>query len=207
LKKILRLWASTFYLIILLLSVNAATSHRGTTRLNSDPNGTLGGQPGGPQIRWEDFDHSECRQVCTAGGVTYFCMFCENTIHIEFGCVKEETMCAYLPNTRDAVEPIIESSVVAADQVEIVLKDDTPSMWWKAIRVFACDGRQWEIHTEGKRRTDSTTISAGDLNCTSLEFKKAAVLGFKVPAFWLGELDRRLSGGTRVTFRYIHDFG
>lgn len=105
----------------------------------------------------------------------------------------------------DLIDAVIEPNAVPADTVEFVLETTPATRWWKALTVPDGLGSSWEIWAQDEKHSDRVSLWADQVrNGQSLEFKKAKSLGIHTGMYLLGGLDR-LTGGSRVTFRWVQD--
>lgn len=174
----------------------------------------------GKTITWDSFTETEvvCGEVCIRE---------EWTTEIECGfdstgnqwcetrpvlvCVQTEVQCQTLRKELpfgDLIDVTIrdrqggDSSVVY-----VILEIAEPVTWWKALRIFDCEGRNWEIYNDAAKKIylNGTSINLDQLECAQIEFRKAGFLGFKYVAYNLSDLASRLHGGQEVTFRWVKD--
>src|SRR5205814_7469622 len=102
---------------------------------------------------------------------------------------------------QDLLNVTIEHNVAAPTTVEFVLEAGRYVTWWKAITLPTGN----EIWTQDATKRATASVITSQLGPgSSLEFKKAKLLGVHTGMYRLGSLDQ-LQSGDRVTFRWIRD--
>jgi hypothetical protein len=105
----------------------------------------------------------------------------------------------------DSIEYAIIHNVVAADAVEFHLQLVGSVTWKKVLNIPDGEGTSWDIVAEGANADASNGLWASQVkNGQFLTFSKAKFLGGSAPVLRLGDLEN-LSGGDRVTFRWVRD--
>jgi hypothetical protein len=105
----------------------------------------------------------------------------------------------------DLFQVMVENDVVPATVVEFRLEAGPSMREWKGINVPDGEGNSWEIWTQGDRKTDSVSLGAQQVaNGQALELRRERANGVRKESYSLDGIER-ISGGTRVTFRWLQD--
>ncbi|MBN9684436.1 MULTISPECIES: hypothetical protein [unclassified Corallococcus] len=149
---------------------------------------------------------SECTSNSDTG---HFCQTCDREI-------REKVAYAELPDG-DVILAEVEHNVAGSEIIEFRLNSGSSVTWWKQValvgggddwRVWNQDGGSWCNWPNASTNNCDTNSQWADIVTapgTRFIFSKAKLFGVHTEMYSLGGLGDHLTGGDRVTFRWIRD--
>ncbi|RKH65753.1 hypothetical protein D7W81_16415 [Corallococcus aberystwythensis] len=153
-----------------------------------------------------EYSLSDCTSI---GDIQNSCLTCDREVHAK-------TVYAELPDG-DVILAEIDHNIVASDVIEFRLQSGSDVTWWKEVnlvgggdnwRVWNQDGSSWcnwpNPSTNNCDTNSQWTHIVQDPSSRFI-FSKAKWFGIHTEMYSLGGLGDHLTGGDRVTFRWIRD--
>ena len=153
-----------------------------------------------------DYSLSGCTSL---GDIEHQCLTCDREI-------RQKVVYAQLPDG-DVILAEIEHNVAGPEVIEFRLNSGSNVSWWKQVtlvgggdnwRVWNQDGSSWCNWPNASTNNCDTNSQWTDIvrdPGSRFVFSKAKLFGIHTDMYTLGNLGDHLTGGDRVTFRWIHD--